>query len=178
MLFSTERLIIRNHIPDDIEPFYEMQSNPNVLRFVPKSETDRASIEADFKRFISFYDKPDNDFWVWAIIRKSDNAYVGTCALIKHESTEDGKLKIEDEIGYRFLEKYWGNGYGNEVTPALLKYGFEKMGMTEIMAEVDQLNTASVKILGNHMNFVKAFYNERDKSNDRLYRITKDEFGL
>ena len=49
---------------------------------------------------IKKYEDPENDFWIYAVERKEDSNFVGTVALVKDDQDDD-------EIGYRFLEKYW-----------------------------------------------------------------------
>lgn len=129
---------------------------------------------SDLNHVIACYDKLDNDFWVWAIERKPDNKMVGTCALIKTKMT--APALPEDEIGYRFLETYWGNGYASEITTELLRFAFIHFGKEALVAEVDELNIASVKILEKQMTFEKAYYSEHYQSNDRKYSVSKAEF--
>ena len=49
------------------------------------------------------------------------------------------------------------------------------MNITEIIAEVDQRNMGSVKILEPFMTFEKAYFNEKDKTNDNLYRVRRKD---
>lgn len=116
----------------------------------------------DLKRVMDAYTTPENGFWVWAVLRKPDGIFLGTCALVVNE---DG----ENEIGFRFQEKHWGRGYGRDVSRSLLRYGLEKMKLKSIVAYVDKENTASVKILEGTMDFEEEFYNEQEKCVDRKY---------
>ena len=100
MLFQTAHLIIRLLELSDYDPFFEMQGNPNVMKFVERKIQTPDECLADLKKLIRHYKEENNGFWVWAVIRKSDNAFIGTGAIIVDE-------KEEGEIGYRFLEKYW-----------------------------------------------------------------------
>ena len=84
----------------------------------------------DLEKVINAYEKVDNNFWVWAIVQKSDHEFVGTCAIAP---TSDEEL----EIGYRLLPQFWGNGYGLEITESLLDYGLEIMKLKELVAYVD-----------------------------------------
>jgi len=115
-----------------------MQSNPKVMQF---ADGDVKSLEAhtiELNVLISKYTLADNDFWIYAIVRKSDSKFVGTVALVK-----DGK---EDEIGYRFLERYWGNGYATEICGGLIAY-CKSIGLQKIIGYVVDKNSVSVRIL-------------------------------
>ena len=161
-IFETNRLFVRPLTPDDLEGFHEMQGNPKVMRHVGGKAMTLKENREDLQDLIRAYSRPENDFWVWAITKKSDSAFVGTCALIVNEEQEH-------EIGFRFIERYWGKGYGREITAELLLHGINSLQLDEIVAYVDKENTASVKILEQTMSFEKEFYNEKEKCTDRKY---------
>ena len=164
MLFQTPRLIIRNlHINDAI-PFHEMEGNANVMRYVSGKVTTFEEDKSELIKLTNYYQKSDNGFWVWAIERKSDNVFVGTSAIIVDD-------KNEGEIGCRFLEKYWGNGFGSEVAEALIQYGLNEMKLKAMYAYVDILNVASVKILEKtSLEFIREEWNEEEQCTDRFYK--------
>lgn len=164
MIFETARLVIRPLTIDDLEEFHDMQSNPKVMQHVGGKALSWEENRQDLQEVIEAYAKPNNTFWVWAIMSKADQVLVGTCALVFND-------KGENEIGFRFREKFWGQGFGREVTEALLRYGLESMHLGSIVAYVDKENIASVKILEKCMNFNQEFYNEQEKCVDRKYII-------
>ncbi|PCI11373.1 MAG: GNAT family N-acetyltransferase [Flavobacteriaceae bacterium] len=138
LIYETKKLRVLKLVLDDLNPFYKMQSNPNVMRFVKPTTLSFEENKADLIRLISLYDTPKNDFWIYAIERKSDNEFVGSVALVKDEG--------DDEIGYRFLEKYWGLGYGSDVVNGLIAY-CKKSGFKKLVAYVAVENVASRKIV-------------------------------
>ena len=166
-IFTTLRLIVRNLEWSDLDAFHEMQGNLNVMRYTTGRAMTREENMADLKRVIDCYDQPVNDFWVWAVIEKESGNFVGTCALVKNG-------KGEDEIGYRFLENSWGNGYGKEITLGLIDYSLKRTDIEELVAYVDKENVASVKILDATFNFIKEYWNEEERCVDRYYRIGKE----
>ncbi|MDG1040994.1 MAG: GNAT family N-acetyltransferase, partial [Polaribacter sp.] len=84
------------------------------------------------------YKLKGNTFWVYAVERKLDTAFVGTIALVKD--------KNDDEIGYRFLQDYWGDGFGTEVCQGLIEYCRNK-NIIKLTAYAVDKNSASKKIL-------------------------------
>jgi len=164
MLFQTSRLLVRQLISEDFEPFHEMQSNFNVMQYAAGKANTREQNQVDLKKVINHYQEANNGFWVWAIERKLDQEFIGTAAIIVDE-------KDEGEIGYRLLEKHWGNKYASEILKDLIDFGFEKMKLKAIYAEVDVRNIASVKMLDNSvLEYIGEKWNEDFQSNDRLYR--------
>ncbi|MDY7396094.1 GNAT family N-acetyltransferase [Aureibaculum sp. 2210JD6-5] len=138
-IYTTKRLLVRKLIPKDFEPFHKMQSNINVMRYVRGKAMTYQENKEELPKLIQLYNKTDNDFWIYAIIRKEDNVFVGTVALVKDKNNDD-------EIGYRFLEEYWGNGYGTEVFQGLIKY-CKSIGLKKIVANVAEENIASLKMI-------------------------------
>ena len=51
------------------------------------------------------------------------------------------------EIGYRFIQKHWGKGYGTESSKAFIEYGFKEMKIDTIYGYADSGNLSSRKIL-------------------------------
>ncbi len=138
MIFETERLIVRKLIIDDLYAFHEMQSNPKVMQFATGEPKNFEDNKLELKSLISKYDVEENDFWIYAIHDKISNNFVGTVALVKDDK--------DDEIGYRFLEKYWSRGYGSEICKGLIVY-CKSIGMNKIIGYVVDKNIASTKIL-------------------------------
>ena len=139
LIFETRNLLVRKLIMNDIDPYHEMQSNPKVMQYVVGKVQSKQAHLKEIAHLIELYQKESNDFWIYAVERKSDNKFVGTLALIKDEYGED-------EIGYRFLEKYWGMGYGFELCKGSIDY-CGSQGITKLIGYVIQKNMASVKIL-------------------------------
>jgi len=163
--FSTNLFVIRELQQEDISAYHEMQGNENVLRYTGAKAGTLEENKADLQKVINHYAESNNQFWVWAIERKSDQALVGTCALIG-----DGEGTYE--IGYRFLEKYWGQGYGTEICNDLIDYAFCQEEVKNIIAYVDKRNTGSVKILDqSKLAFIKEVVDAKIGSTDRFYKM-------
>ncbi len=165
MIFKTKELVIRNLCDDDFAAFHEMQSDDLVMRYTCEQGTghSESTNREQFAQCIESYSKPSNDFWVWAIVGPNEE-FVGTCAVV---STEDG----EDEIGYRFLRKYWGRGFGKQIVDPLIDYAITGLAKTELIALVDIRNIASVKILdASKMEFVEQIRSGRITDRKYVYR--------
>ncbi len=164
MIYQTERLLIRKLETSDIVPFHEMQGNPNVMQYTDGVAKSYDEDVLDLQRVIDFYTKPNNDFWVWAVVRKKDAAFLGTIALIKDDENND-------EIGYRFLEKYWNNGFAFEAMQGLIQY-CKALGLKELVAEVILKNKASEHIIKKAgFQLVKEYICEDLKLPERMYKL-------
>lgn len=138
IIFETERLLIRKLLLNDLTPFHTMESNPKVLQYATGEVKSLEANKKELEGLIEKYDIKENDFWIYGVERKLDGEFIGTLALVK-----DG---VDDEIGYRFLEKYWSLGYGLELCMGLIDY-CRFIGMPKIIGYVIDVNRASSKIL-------------------------------
>ena len=161
-VFETTRLYVRKLAVSDFDAFHEMQSDLEVMRFTTGSALGEAENRRQLKMCMDAYACPGNNFWVWAIVRKSDGEFIGTCAVAPNEG--------RPEIGYRLLRKFFGNGYGQEICNGLIDYAKHEQGLPEIIAFADVRNVASVRILDrSSLDFVGEKTDENGIT-DRFYR--------
>ncbi|OSY87626.1 hypothetical protein WH52_09275 [Tenacibaculum holothuriorum] len=139
MIFETKRLSVRKLKVSDLEAFFELESNPKVLQYATGEPKSLKESEEDLLQLINRYNNIENDFWIYAIERKDTNEFIGTVALIKDDEGND-------EIGYRFIERFWGNGYATEICEGLVSY-CKSIGIKKLIGCVVDVNIASAKIL-------------------------------
>ena len=162
VIFETKSLVARKLKSSDFPAFHEMQADDEVMRYTTGSGLDRTENERQLRMCIDSYSRKDNQFWVWAVVRKSDQEFIGTCAVVPSEE--------RPEIGYRMLRKWFRNGYGQEICDALLHYGIHKLELREIIAFADVRNLASIKILDRSvLTFVEQVVND-EGYHDRFYQ--------
>jgi len=138
-IIETDRLLLREFILDDAEKFYQLNLNPNVIKYTGNASF--KSIE-EAKSFLENYkDYKTNGYGRWAVINKESNEFIGWCGL------KYGELKNETDIGFRFFEEEWHKGYATESAASCLKYGFEVLKLNRIIGRAMKENTASIKVL-------------------------------
>ncbi|BDD10828.1 hypothetical protein FUAX_32600 [Fulvitalea axinellae] len=167
-IFTTERLAARELMPADADHYFDMMGNPNVMNPIPREVMSREESDAHLENFLNT-DMSQTDTKVWAIEIKDGKEFIGLCAFLKNDENED-------EIGYRLREKYWRRGLGTEITRGLIEFGFGKMGMEKITADVDTRNLNSVKILEKFMSPAKEFFNDSDDCVDRRYELFRADW--
>jgi ribosomal-protein-alanine N-acetyltransferase len=165
-IFETDRLIVRKLNKTDSDDYYDMMGNPKVMSLIPRQVMSRKESDKHLKDFMGS-DQQQSNTKVWGVELKDRKEFIGLCAFLKNN--ED-----EDEIGYRLREEFWGKGFGTEITKELISFGFEKMKMEKITADVDTNNLNSVQILEKFMSSEKEFFNESDDCIDRRYIILKN----
>lgn len=139
VIFETPRLTVRKLQMSDLHLFHAMQSNPKVMQYADGEVKSLDAHEKELQDLIELYQKEKNDFWIYAIERRQDHEFVGTMAFVKDDQQED-------EIGFRFLETYWGLGYGSEIGLGLIDY-CRSVNMPKLIGYVIDKNIASARIL-------------------------------
>ena len=138
IITTTPRLILRELTVQDAEDFFELNTNPNVLRYTGDSPF--ASIRQAATFLANYTHYSIHGFGRWAVIHTQTNTFLGWCGLKLHE---EGFV----DLGFRLFEKEWGHGYATEAAQASLKYGFEHVGLDEIIGRASKQNKASINIL-------------------------------
>jgi RimJ/RimL family protein N-acetyltransferase len=169
IIFETDRLIVRRLCENDFDDYYDMMGNPNVMNLVPRKVKSRKESDEHLEKFIHT-DQNLSETKVWGIELKNNSEFIGLCAFLKNQEKDN-------EIGYRLREKFWRMGLGTEITKGLISFGFEKLNMNKITADVDTNNQYSVKILRKFMTLEKEFYNTSDKCIDQRYYVLKDRWS-
>ncbi|MBT8191582.1 MAG: GNAT family N-acetyltransferase [Bacteroidia bacterium] len=153
---ETDRIIMRELIVDDVADLFEMDSDPEVHKYLGgNTRTSLEESERDFEYIQGQY--KENGIGRWAVIEKSSGDFLGWSGL-KLEKELRPEFEYYD-LGYRLKKRHWGKGYATEAAIATLKYGFEKMELLEINACAHIDNIGSNKILGKiGMRFIEQFY--------------------
>ncbi len=82
---------------------------------------------------------------IWAIERKSDGCFLGMTGL--HIPSAPLPFHPCVEITWRLARDAWGQGYATEAAQAALRYGFETIGLTEIVSFAVVGNARSLRVM-------------------------------
>ncbi len=142
---ETERLILRDILPEDRNGLFELDSDPLVHKYLGGNTISKIE-EADFVVGIIRDQYQNNGIGRWAVIEKETGNFIGWSGL-KFITEEENKRVNFYDVGYRLIPKYWGKGYATESCKAALKYGFENMQLDQIVGTANELNLASKRVL-------------------------------
>ena len=141
VILETERLLLREYVEEDAEAFFKLNSDPEVLRFVP----DKRLLNVEQARQI-LVDHPIADYRKYGFGR-------GAC-ILKSTGEQIGLagLKYLEELGgvdlaFRLMPIHWGQGLATEASLASVRFGFSDLGLKRIIGLVMPENTASVRVL-------------------------------
>jgi RimJ/RimL family protein N-acetyltransferase len=143
LIAETERLRIRNWQERDGDLFFEINSDPAVMRFFPFRRT-RA--EADALMSILKARIADKGYGFAALALKDGGAAIGFAGLADTDlapQIPDGSV----EIGWRLAPCFWGKGFATEAAKAWLAFGFERLGLDEIVSFAVHDNQPSLAVM-------------------------------
>jgi RimJ/RimL family protein N-acetyltransferase len=163
---ETERLILRELLPTDIEGMFELDSNEDVHRYLGnKPVKTKKEAEKIIQSIIDQYQS--RGIGRWAVIEKASGDFIGWSGLKLNQGEKESLNGKQDfyDIGYRFIPRYWGKGYATESALAALEYGF-KVKQYEIIAGIALINNiGSNKVLQKiGLNYIEDFDCEGDRA--------------
>jgi len=173
---ETERLILREIVPSDVKGMFELDSNSIVHKYLGNKPVRTTEETEKVIQFIRNQYK-DRGIGRWAAIEKSTGDFIGWSGLKLNtgdKETLNGKKDFYD-IGYRFIPRYWGKGYGTESALVALDYGFTVKNYTTItgIALID--NIGSNKILRKiGLNHIEDFTYEDTIAS--WYELNKEDY--
>lgn len=178
MRIETERLLIRPYKEDDLEECFKLMQNKELFNYLDMDVMSHEDYEGLFRWLISCYEVGfDRDFkYSFNITLKKNGTHIGWCGIGGIEFDHSKK-----EIYYLIGREYWRKGYAKEATKALLNYGFNVMGIKEIVGACKPDNIASKKVLENmglkFKHRIEGLRAEFDFYNDELfYSLKKEEY--
>lgn len=94
--------------------------------------------------------------FVFAVEFKAEQQFIGEISLHLHKDKAA-------ELGYWIAEPFWNKGIATEAIGAILKFGFETLGLQLTNASCDKDNTASMRVL------IKNNFYEKGQSTSLIY---------
>ncbi|MEU5782443.1 GNAT family N-acetyltransferase [Micromonospora lupini] len=139
---GTERLRLRRLTVADVDAFVELDSDPEVMRFLTGGvATPRAAVrDEQVPRLLAQYERHPG-LGRWAALDRASGDFLGWFAL---DPSEDG---TEAELGYRLRRSTWGRGLATEGSRALVRYAFDTVGVRRVWAQTMAVNERSRRVL-------------------------------
>jgi len=138
LVFETARLMVRTATVEDVDLFYALWTNPQVMKnvgFPQGLRTPRSEIEERLSR------QGRSEFAQLLVIQlRATGQAIGECKL--SEPDEDGIA----EPDIKLLPEFWGHKYGVEAWRALVAYQFMHTDCAAVQATPNVNNSASIKM--------------------------------
>ena len=178
-IIETQRLILRTWHDDDAEIFAKINQDPKVIEFLrgPMSLEEAKTFMEGTNRHINAH-----GFGLFAATLKETKQLIGFIGL--NIPGFEAPFTPCVEIGWRLAHQYWGKGYAHEGAKAVLKFGFEKFDLKEIVAFTAINNIRSTRVMekiGMQRDLEGDFAHpkiatDHKLSQHMLYRISRGSF--
>lgn len=140
-ILQTKRCLIRETIPEDVDAFYQIYSDPTITKYTedlyPDREEEKRYIQEYIEKVYYFY-----QFGVWTILLRSTGEIIGRAGFNYRCGYED------PELGFVFGVPWQHQGIAYEVCSALLDYGRMELDFHRVLAIVSPDNVDSLALCG------------------------------
>jgi RimJ/RimL family protein N-acetyltransferase len=149
----TERLILRDWRDEDLAPFAALNADPAVMEWFP-SVLSRAESDAAAARIRA--ELGERGFGLWAVEAPGVAPFLGFTGLsvvrfvapfTRPAPRGEAKPGEVVEVGWRIARAYWGRGHAPEAARAALAFGFEQLGLAEIVSFTAVGNAKSRRVM-------------------------------
>ena len=138
-ILTTDRIVVRETVEEDMEEMYACYDAValSFLTPLPDRETQRRNMASYREKVYGFF-----GFGEWSLISRETGELIG---LMGYEPFTKGIEAVS--FGYLLHPKFRGRGLALEAGEAVLRYGEEVLGFTEIRAVTDAENERSIRLL-------------------------------
>ena len=166
-ILETNRLNLRLLEMTDLDDLFKLYRDPQIRRYYPEGTLSYEDTKLELEWFLNGHPKFP-ELGLWATIHKASNQFIGRCGLLPWVIDDIPEV----EVAYLIAKEYWGQGLGTEAAQGVLRYGFDKLGLSRLICVIDRDNLASIRVATRiGMSF------EREARDDKgpflLYSINK-----
>lgn len=138
---ATERLILRQLAPEDMDDVFAYASNPEVSRHLTwECHRSLADTLVFLRAVDEAYERGElRDF---GLVLKATGRLVGTCGFVRAD-----RAAGLAELGYTLARPLWDRGLMTEAVRAVIDFGLEEIGLRRVEALCLPENAASARVL-------------------------------
>ncbi|MGK7928831.1 MAG: GNAT family N-acetyltransferase [Spirulina sp.] len=168
MQIQTERLHLSPIREQDAEELHNIWIQPSVRQYlwddliIPIDETQAIATRNQTALSQSLYG-------LWGARQIEKKSLIGFCGYWPFFEPP------EIQLIYGLSDRYWGRGLGTEMARAMVKYGFETLGFTRVVASTDTPNQRSIAVL-ERLGMLREKQQNIDGKETIFYRIAKEQF--
>ena len=141
-VLATERLVLRGWRASDLAPFATLNGDPLVMEHFPGTLTPAESDDLAARIGDHF---AEHGFGAWAVEARGAAGFVGFVGLSIPRFRAHFTPCVE--IGWRLAREHWGRGYAPEAARAALAFGFERLGLDQIVSFTVPANLKSRRVM-------------------------------
>lgn len=141
-ILRTARLSLRSWREDDIDQFVRLNADPAVYEYLPGPLSRQQAFEFAAMQN-AMYERHGTCYFAAAL--HGSEVLLGFVGL-KHQAF-DQPFAPCFELGWRLGSTHWGQGYATEGARACIAFGFDKLGLEEIVSFTVPENMRSRRVM-------------------------------
>lgn len=134
---ETKRCFIREMTNNDMDALYEILTDEETAKYLPaktgSKEEELEKLSSYVSCVYSFF-----EYGYWGVYLKETGELIGRAGFKEGE--------FPPEAGYVIKRSEWGKGLATEVLTELVRYAEDELGCTEVYANIDEKNVASLRV--------------------------------
>jgi ribosomal-protein-alanine N-acetyltransferase len=177
---SSDRLIIRDLVIEDLEKHHELISDKTVMYYLQDILTNNIhESKENLLQVIKDQNSTERKFYFFLIEDKNTKEFIGEIGYTVLNHTPHGKFV---DMGYFIKENYWNKGYTTEALKKVLEFAFIENNVYRIRTGCLKENNFSERIM-QKCGFIKEaelkdYVFHDGKLKDRVqYRMLKNEWN-
>ena len=140
-VLTTSRLLLRPWRDADREPFAQLNADPLVMEHYPTTLS-RSESDARVDEIVEHF--AQHGWGLWAVELRATRQFMGFVGLWPRPYVTGDPMV---EIGWRLARAHWGRGYATEAARAVLRFGFERLALDEIVSFTVPQNERSRRVM-------------------------------
>jgi RimJ/RimL family protein N-acetyltransferase len=175
---ATDRLLLRPYAVSDLDDLYDIQSRPEVMRYLYETERDREQARESLERMTRRAAIiTEGEALTLAVVLPGEGKVIGD-VMLRWLSRKDQ----QGEVGYVFHPSFGGKGYATEAAAVMLRLGFADLGLHRIIGRLDARNDASARVLERlgmrrEAHFVQNEIVKGEWTDELVYAMTSEEWA-
>ena len=144
VILETRRLTLRQFTEDDVGNLVDLNSDPEVMRFITGGRpTPREQLRDEIIPFhLAVYERLDR-LGTWAAESTATGEFLGWFHFRPGPDMDVTNI----DLGYRLRRSAWNRGFATEGSRALIDMGFTDLGVERVFAHTMAANTASRRVM-------------------------------
>jgi RimJ/RimL family protein N-acetyltransferase len=173
----TARLDLRPFEARDLDALFAIRSRPEVARYLLTGPLDRDGVRDLLKRMANETQlREQGQRLAFAAVRRDTGTVIGDLVLMWRSAEHR-----MGEIGYSLHPDHQGQGFAVEASEALLRLGFEGLGLHRIIGRCDARNRPSARVLERlgmrrEAHFVSNEMIKGEWTDELVYALLEDEW--
>jgi RimJ/RimL family protein N-acetyltransferase len=176
--WRTERLVLRLFAEGDLPALHDMQSRPDVARYLYWSPRTRSEAERSLQEKMTCRSiEAEGDILNLAVTRSDGGPIIGDLMVRYASATHQ-----QAEIGYVFHPDAQGQGLATEAMREVVDRAFAGLGLHRVYGRIDARNTASARVLERlgmrrEAHLVENEWVKGEWTDEAIYGILADEWA-